>query len=132
MAPSSRVKLVTISTVRTVRGCNAEMVLKSVGDATHPNFIRWAFDVAVKLARNRELRFWKDEIFGDVDKWAEPEIVIGKILGERRSFPRTEIEIQWTITAQTVSRLVRAGELAEVNNKLTRASLAAFLERRLQ
>jgi hypothetical protein len=88
--------------------------------------------VAVKLARNRELRFWKDEIFGDVDKWAEPEIVIGKILGERRSFPRTEIEIQWTITAQTVSRLVRAGELAEVNNKLTRASLAAFLERRLQ
>jgi hypothetical protein len=132
LAPSSRVKLVGINTVRAIRGCNAEMVLKSVGDATHPNFIRWAFDVAVKPARTRELRFWMDEICGAVDKWAEPEIVIGKILGDRKSFPRTEIEIQWTMSAITISHLVRAGEIAEVNHQLTRASLAAFLERRLQ
>ena len=132
MAPSSRVKLVGISTVRAIRGCNAEMVLKSIGDATHPNFIRWAFDVAVKPARTRELRFWLEEICGAVDKWAEPEIVIGKILGDRKSFPRTEIEIQWTMSAITISHLVRAGEITEVNHKLMRASLAAFLERRLQ
>jgi hypothetical protein len=73
-----------------------------------------------------------DEICGAVDKWAEPEIVIGKILGDRKSFPRTEIEIQWTMSAITISHLVRAGEIAEVNHQLTRASLAAFLERRLQ
>lgn len=129
---SARVKLVNISMVRAVRGCDALTVLKSVGDATHPKFLRWVFDVAVKPARTRELRFWKDEISGDVDKWAEPEIIIGKILGERKSFPRTEIEIQWTMSAITISHLVRAGEIAEVNHQLTRASLAEFLKRRLQ
>jgi hypothetical protein len=129
---SARVKLVTISMVRAVRGCDARTVRKSVGDAMHPNFIRWAFDVAGKPARNRELRFWKDEIFGDVDKWAEPAIVIGKILGDRKSCPRTEIEIQWTMSAISISHLVRAGEFTEVNHELTRSSLAAFLKRRLQ
>jgi hypothetical protein len=118
--------------VRAVRGCDARTVLKSVGDATHPNFIRWAFDVAVKPARTRELRFWKDEIFGNVDKWAEPKIVIGKILGHRKSFPRAEIEIQWTLSPISISHLVRAGEITEANHELTRDSLAAFLERRLQ
>jgi hypothetical protein len=129
---SSRVKLVNIGMVRAVRGCDARTVRKSVGDAMHPNFIRWVFDVAGNPARNRELRFWKDEISGDVDKWAEPEIVIGKILGDRKSFPRTEIEIQWTMSAISISHLVRAGEITEGNHELTRASLAAFLERRLQ
>ena len=134
MEVSARVKLVGISTVRAVRGCTAETVLESVGNAVHSKFLRWVFDVAVKPARTRELRFWKDEIFcsGDVDKWAEPAIVIGKILGDRKSFPRTEIEIQWSISAITISHLVRAGEFAEANHQLTRASLAAFLERRLQ
>jgi len=32
----------------------------------------------------------------------------------------------------TITRLVRTGELVEANHELTRASLAAFLERRLQ
>jgi hypothetical protein len=132
MFTSPRIKLVGISTVRVIRGCNAETVLKSVGDAMHPNFIRWAFDISVKPARTRELRFWMDEICGDVDKWAEPEIAIGKILGERKSFPRTEIEIQWITSAITISHLVRAGEIAEVNHQLTHTSLVAFLERRLQ
>ena len=132
MTPGSRVKLVGISVVRAVRGCDARTVRKSVGDATHRNFIRWAFDVAGKPARNRELRFWRDEIIGNVDKWAEPEIVIGKILGDRKSFPRTEIEIQWTMSAISISQLVRDGEITEANHELTRASLAAFLERRLQ
>jgi len=132
MTPGSRVKLVGISVVRAVRGCDARTVRKSVGDATHRNFIRWAFDVAGKPARNRELRFWRDEIIGNVDKWAEPEIVIGKILGDRKSFPRTEIEIQWTMSAISISQLVRDGEITEANHELTRASLAAFLKRRLQ
>ena len=88
--------------------------------------------MAGKPARNRELRFWRDEIIGNVDKWAEPEIVIGKILGDRKSFPRTEIEIQWTMSAISISQLVRDGEITEANHELTRASLAAFLKRRLQ
>jgi hypothetical protein len=130
---SPRVCLVDIGVVRAARGCDAESVLKCVCDSTHPKFLRWVFNIAVKPAgKIRELRFWKDELTGEVNKWDEPKSVIAKILGTVGSFPRGEIEVQWTITAQTVSRLVRAGELAEVNHKLTRASLAAFLERRLQ
>jgi hypothetical protein len=122
-----------LGTVRIIRGCDAESVFNCVSDATHPKFLRWVFNVAVNPAcKTRDLRFWKDELTGEVNKWAEPESIIAKILATRRSFPRGEIEVQWAISAQTISRLVRAGELAEVNHELTRASLAAFLERRLQ
>jgi hypothetical protein len=133
MLASSRVRLVNIGTVRAVRGCDAETVLKAVGDITHPHFLRWVFNVAVKSSgRIRDLRFWKDELCGTADKWAKPETVIDRILGDRGSFPRGEIEVEWTINATTISKLVRAGEIDEVSHRLTRASLAAFLKRRLQ
>jgi hypothetical protein len=130
---SARIALVDLGAVRISRGCDADSVLNCIGDATHPKFLRWVFNVAVNPAgKTRELRFWKDELTGEVNKWVEPKSVIEKILGSRRSFPRGEIEVQWTVNSVTISRLVRAGELAEVNHELTRASLAAFLKRRLQ
>jgi|ERR1039458_2092001 hypothetical protein len=138
-AISPRIVFITLGVVRVVRGCDAESVLKSVGDATHPKFLRWVFDISPVAGRKaRELRFWKEEIWGNVDKWAAPGIIIPQILGPRQSFPRGEIEVQWIINSSTISRLVRAGELTEgprrtgQHRELTRASLAAFLERRLQ
>lgn len=129
---SARTVLVTLEAVRIHRGCDAESVLNCVGDATHPKFLRWVFDLSVAAAKIRELRFWKEDAFGTVDAWMPHQDAIARILGTRRTFPRGEIELQWTINATTISRLVRTGELAEVNHELTRASLAAFLERRLQ
>jgi hypothetical protein len=135
---SPRVRLVSIGMVRTIRGCDADTVLKCVEDATHPNFLRWVFNVAVKPAGIRNLRFWRDELAGNVDKWAEPKTVIEKILGDRHSFPRRELAASWSLSRVTISRLVRAGELVEVAGRkgqareVTRASLAAFLKRRLQ
>jgi hypothetical protein len=131
---SPRIVLLPLGVIRVTRGNDAESILNCVGDATHPKFLRWVFNVAVNLTRTRNLRFWKDEVLGDpsVDKWGEPKVVISRILGTRQTFPRAEIEVQWTISAQTILLLVRAGELEEVNHKLTHASLAAFLERRLQ
>jgi len=130
---SARVTLVDLGTVRVARGCDAESVFDCVGDATHPKFLRWVFNVAVNPDGDiRELRFWEEEIFGTADKWCEPRTAIARILGNRRSFPRGEIEVAWNINATTISRLVRAGEITEVNRVVTRASLAAFLERRLQ
>ncbi len=147
---SARSVLITLEAVRIARGCDAESVINCVGAATHPKFLRWVFDVSVRpqraggilppdqTRRIRELRFWKDEILADghrataSDKFADPAATIALILGTRTSFQRGEIEVQWCINATTISRLVRAGELTEVNHRLTRASLAAFLERRLQ
>jgi hypothetical protein len=131
---SARTVLVTLEAVRIARGCDAESVLNCVGDATHPKFLRWVFNVGVKPNGDiRELRFWKDELLGAVGvRWAAEKEIISKILGTRWGFPRGEIEVQWTVNAMTISRLVRTGELVEVNRELTRASLAAFLERRLQ
>ena len=129
----ARTVLVTLETVRIKRGCDAESVLNCVGDAMHPKFLRWAFNIGVKPnGEIRELRFWKDELFGDADAWMPLDVAIARILGTRRTFPRGEIEVQWTMNHMTISRLIRAGELTEINHELTRASLAAFLERRLQ
>ncbi|MDE2105025.1 MAG: hypothetical protein KGL39_47745 [Patescibacteria group bacterium] len=130
---SARCTLVTLEMVRSHRGCDAESVLAAVADATHPRCLRWVFDLSVIVPCNRrELRFWRDEVFGQADRWGRPAEVIGKILGDRPTFPRGEIEIAWNINATTLSRLVRLRELSEVNRKLTRSSLAQFLERRLQ
>ena len=130
---SPRIIFVTLGVVRAMRGCDAESVLNSVGDATHPKFLRWVFDVSPVTGRKaRELRFWKEEIYGNADKWAAPQTIIPQILGARQSFPRGEIEVQWVVNATTIGRLIRAGELMEASGGITRASLAAFLERRLQ
>lgn len=129
--------MVPLEAVRLARGCDAEAVLKSVGDATHPKWLRWVFNLAAQPDSRRDLRFWIEELRedgqrGSVDKWTNPKTVIAKILGSRRGFPRGEIERQWTFSSNTIARLVRAGELAEAGRELTRESLAAFLERRLQ
>ena len=132
-AISPRIVFVTLGVVRAALGCTAESVLKSVGDATHPHFLRWVFDVSPATDRRaRELRFWKEELLGKADKWAAPQTIIPQILGTRKNFPRGEIEVQWVVNATTIGRLIRAGELAETEQGVTRASLAAFLERRLQ
>jgi hypothetical protein len=131
---SPRIVFVTLSVVRIVRGCDAETVLNCIGDATNPQCLRWVFNVAVNAnnPKRRELRFWKQEVWGDVSKWTDPKIVIAEILGARQSFPRGEIEVQWLLGHNTISRLASTGELKEVNRELPRAGLAAFLERRLQ
>jgi hypothetical protein len=134
---SARSVLITLESVRIARGCDAESVLDCVGVATHPRFLRWVFDLSARAnSKIRELRFWKDEVICPDDKqvykFADPRVMIANIVPARELFPRGEIEVQWTINATTISRLVRAGELQEINGKLTRASLAAFLERRLQ
>ena len=132
LAINPRVRLVDIAIVRSVRGCDAESVLASVCDLTHPQCLRWVFNISQRPTGIRNLRFWADEILGPVDKLAEPDDIIEKILPRRPAFPRTEIEIQWTVSAWTISRLVRAGEITETNHRLSRASLAEFLKRRLQ
>jgi hypothetical protein len=130
---SARCTLVTLEFVRNLRGCDAQSVRASVADATHPQCLRWAFDLAVRPdGLKRELRFWKEDALGCADRWLEPAVAIGRILGARERFARGEIEVAWTVHPTTIGRLLRAGEITEVNHKLTRASLAAFLERRLQ
>ena len=132
---SPRVTLVDLNTVRTLRGCDAQSVLASVADATHPQFLRWVFNLAVDEGdiRRRTLRFWRDEVVDtDMDKGTEPAQAIQRILGRRPRFRRIDIEIAWTLNASTIARFVRAGEIAEQDHHLTRDSLAGFLERRLE
>jgi len=122
--------------VRSFRGCDAPSVLYSVGDSRHPNYLRWVFNLAVRedSRARRQLRFWKEEVMHPdaVDKDARPETVIGRILGERLTFCRSEIEVQWTLDGMTLTRLVRRHQIVQQGYKITRASLAAFLMRRLQ
>ena len=94
-----------LDVVRIVRGCDSESVLRAVCDATHPQWLRWVFNLAVDpTRRNRSLRFWKDELSGTVEKSITPALAIEKILGQRREFPRGEIEIQWCLHSSTLAR----------------------------
>lgn len=130
---SARCALVGMEFMRSLRGCDADTVLACVGVATHPQYLRWVFNVAVDArdARRRELRFWKDEVMGLAVNRLPVADGLRRILGERAAWKRGDLEIAWTINAMTISRLVRARELTEANHGITRASLAAFLKRRL-
>lgn len=133
LAISPRCTLVTLEFVRSLRGCDAESVRAAVGDATHPRWLRWVFDFSTLISgKKRELRFWKSDVMGEVDRWMEPAQAITRILGTRDRFARGEIEVAWTVHPTTISRWIAAGEITEINQKLTAESLAAFLERRLQ
>jgi hypothetical protein len=129
---SPRVCLVDMGTVRAVRGVDAETVVKWVGNGTHPNFLRWVFNIGRKSDGIRSLRFWREEIFGTVDKWGEPALTIERILGQRQTFWRGELEIQWTASAVLIMNLIRAGEITEESSGISRQSLTDFLKRRLQ
>ena len=136
---NDRVVLIGVSLVCAIRGCSAEDVADSIGDALHPKGIRWAFNLSINpKGRCKALRIWRNEIlsecnpgFPKVDKFCSPRRVIDQILGTRQNFPRGEIERQWVLSAQTILRFVRDGEIKELNHQITRASLAALLERRL-
>jgi hypothetical protein len=133
---SDRVRLLDLDTVRAIRGCTTEGVLASVGDATHPVFLRWVFNMSAHTdGKIRLLRFWIAEVVGTMDpadKWASPAEVIGEILGARQRWARGELERAFLLSAQTISMLIRAGEWHEVNRQVTRQSLERFMERRLQ
>ena len=55
------------------------------------------------------------------------EQAITEILGQRQSFSRGDIEIQWITCSQQISNLVSHGFFKEKDNRLTRASLETFL-----
>lgn len=132
---SANVALVTVETVRAVRGVDAESVVACIEEGK----IRWAWDVAAPgSASRREIRIWADEI-------ADPAAVAGMSLasvisavigstpgGRQRA---AVIETRWTISAQHIAALVRAGVWQEDRightRYLRRQTLEAFLQERL-
>lgn len=121
--------LVDLQTVRAVRGLNAIGVLALVDSGQ----FRFVWDVSPVVNQIPCLRFLADEIF-QPDKCAglTAETALELVLGYKQTFTPGEIERQWVVCHQTIMRLRHAGEIERVNGRLTRASLAAFLQRRLQ
>lgn len=127
---SQRTVLLTMETVRAVLGTDAEAVWAMVDNGG----LRWVFDISVQPAALRQLRFWTGEIVAPEQAATQtPDQVIAGILGHGESRRRGEIERQWICSAQHVMRLIKEGELDLIGpQKISRASLAAFLKRRLQ
>jgi len=125
-----RTVLVTVEAVRGKFACDAESVWGMVDNGE----LRWTFDVSVDRSV-RELRFWTRELIApETTVNLELNAVLNSILGERRTeLRRGEIERQWIVSAQHVSRLIKCGQL-ELSRPgyVTRASAAAFLKGRLQ
>jgi len=130
---SPRCTLVGLDFVRSIRGWPAVRVLDCVANGVHRRRLRWVFNVAVNPASPvRELRFWRDELYHKVSSPTTLEAAVARILGRAGSFTRSELEIKWTMNATTISRLIRAGEIFEIQGRLTRSTLIAFLKRRVQ
>ena len=131
---SARTILVDLQSVRAARGLDAESIIAMVDNARHPDHLRFVFNVG--LGEARELRFWTTEIIApeSVTHLGRDE-VINLILGQRETFRRSEIEIQWVISALHISNLVKSGQLLETKEgptrgRLLRSCLANFLRSR--
>jgi len=126
---SPRVRLVPIAIARWLYGIDTQAVMARVDNAVHPQHIRWAFNIGSgRAGATRELRFWVNEI-GAPEKVKKFSIeqAVAEILGQRQSFSRGDIEIQWITCSQQISNLVSKGFFKEKDNRLTRASLETFL-----
>lgn len=126
---SPRIKLVTLSTVRAVRGTDAETAINMVDNFLHEKHIRFAFNIGLHLGGSaRDFRFFATEIVAPelVKKFTIEEAIV-EILGNKDRLTRTETEIAWTASATQIGRLIKAGFLELKGNYLTRASLEAFL-----
>lgn len=131
---SARTVLVTIDTLRAVQGVDAEAIWAGVDEGRW----HWVFDVAAHRRRNlRELRFWARELIAPADcaRLTIDEALAG-ILGTGRNYLRgSEVAQLLLVCRPTVFRLWQEGELrgavAHRILKITRASLARFLQRRL-
>lgn len=124
-----RVKLVTLSTVRALRGEDGENVATMVDDALNAQHIRFAFNIALKPSGYaRDLRFWVTELAApDLVKKFSIEQAIGEILGTKNLFTRPELEVQWVMSTTQICRLLKAKFLELKGSYITRSSLDAFL-----
>jgi len=126
---SPRIRLVPLAIARWILGLDAESVIKRVDNAVHPNHIRFAFDISADKNRSaRELRFFIGEMNApELMKKGSIKQAIAEILGTHPTFSRGDIEIQWITSSNQVSRLVQAGHFKQNGNRISRASLEAFL-----
>jgi hypothetical protein len=129
---AQRTVLVGVETVRAKFGCDAESVFAMVDNGQ----LRWAFDVSLDGGGSatgiRELRFWTGEIVApEAQRAVSLEKVLRCISGQGTTLRRGEIERQWIVSAQHVSRLVKNGDLTLASaGHVTRASVEQFLKRR--
>lgn len=129
---SARTVMADLQTVRAVKGLDAESIVAMVDNAFHPERLRFVFDVGCGAkGAARELRFWATEIIApEFTAKFKIDEAVASILGARETFRRSEIEMQWIVSAQHISNLIKSGALVEEGNRLLSTSLKNFLRRR--
>lgn len=128
---SARAVLSGIEFAHNVFGEDNESIIARVDNALHPAHLRFVFDMSAGDRQVRELRFWNTEIIAPESiKGLTIHQAIQEILGGRDASRRAEIGIQWSLSSNHLTRLVRSGDLVETGNRLLRATLENFLLRR--
>lgn len=137
---SQRTVLVTVDTLRTHLGVDADTILARVDNGEY----RWVFDVSSVRQRRlnsakhvRELRIWAREVIApETTSGLSPEGAVRDILGKRDRFYGTEIAQLLLVSRPQIFRLHDSEELSGeiVGGKLwvSRAVLEKFLLRRMQ
>lgn len=128
---------VTLVGMESVRAAKGGLDAESVAALVDAGRFRWVWDMSAATAHRRELRWLAEEVLRDQVP-EEESVAIDRVLGgltNRQAFRTAEIEQRWILSNATLLRFGRAGELSFENrgrNKwISRASLVAFLRRRL-
>ncbi|HEV2329219.1 MAG TPA: hypothetical protein VGY56_10565 [Verrucomicrobiae bacterium] len=135
---SARAVLSGIEFPHNIFGQDNETIAARVFDARPKNHdhIRFVFDVGLGNTRT-ELRFWNTEILEHANGIAVGQScrsekftiaqAIAEILGQRESYSRAEIGIQWSMSSRHLTDLIRATVIKQTGARLMRGDLANFL-----
>jgi hypothetical protein len=139
---SSRAVLSGIELPHNIFGQDNETIASRYLDATCPDHIRFVFNVGLGDRRS-EPRFWNTEILAlsqhdhirdgapPVNSVLHPKFTIrhaiAEILGARESFNRAEIGIQWSLSSNLLTDLIRANTLKQTGARMLRPDLEQFL-----
>lgn len=125
---SARAVLSGIEFAHNVFGQDNESIIDRYMDGSREDHIRFVFNMSAGR-QVQEPRFWNTEILApdSVKKFTITE-AIAAILGARESFSRAEIGIQWSLSSNLLTDLIRSGQLKSPNGgRLQRPDLEAFL-----
>jgi hypothetical protein len=146
---SARCVLVPTEVAADILGEENEVVNDLAFDGSKPDHLRFVFDIGLSDKRS-ELRFWKTEIVelrlsgtanngsGTATPLAPATCrrftirnAIAEILGAREYISRGELGIQWRISSNHLTNLIRDGDLKSPNGaRLPRPDLENFLLKR--
>jgi hypothetical protein len=135
---SARSILTTVDGAGLILGEENETLNDMAYNGAREDHLRFVFDVGAGNRKVAELRFWTREceaLKDDLKSGARHpnftfENALQEIIGVREYISRGELGVQWRLSSNLLTDLIRDGALSLTGNRLLRATLENFLRKR--